>query len=293
MGEPRRDGGCCLCLWCCLCLRIAQWSGRWRVKWRVFCAVPLCGTATATSSTAASPAWSRSSCCPCQQLPCFRWQRTGPSWYRTYLQKLACWSKSGGAWSWRHERLADLKCATNLLFWTIFFNGGMFHQKETSSRHDHFSILGPPSTCYDSLEKICVFTHSMTQTQVKLGDPQRKRTGACGPPWVGGAENDQKDEVVNFDHVLFVSDQVFDHSHVPTVHYDERRRGPHHSKRNDCICVWILGNCPNNLRKRVGCRCEARQSASHKKECHDGRTEDRHGRERQDRWVSQRGSWCW
>ena len=40
----------------------------------VFRAVSLNGTTASSSSTAAGPPWSRSSCCPCQRLPSFQWR---------------------------------------------------------------------------------------------------------------------------------------------------------------------------------------------------------------------------
>ena len=41
---PFRIGGCCLCLWCCLCLCGVPWSGRLTCFMTCLCAVSLSGT---------------------------------------------------------------------------------------------------------------------------------------------------------------------------------------------------------------------------------------------------------
>ena len=53
----------------------------------VFCAVSLSGTTTASSSTAANPVPSQSSCCPFQRLPSFQW-RTAPVRQRPIRRKM-------------------------------------------------------------------------------------------------------------------------------------------------------------------------------------------------------------
>ena len=263
-----------------------------------FCAVSLSDITTATSSTTKRPAWSRSSSCPCQQLPFFRGQRTGSSWYRTYLQKLVCWSKSEGAWSWRHERLADMKCARNLLFWTIFLNVDMFHQKGASSRHDHFSILGPPSTCYDSLEKICVF---YTFGDSNSGETRGSKTQEdwslrvtlswrCRERSVG-----RSCEPSSYAFRVWSSLWPFTRTkctlqtawRTKKVTASIKAKGLH-------VCMDIF-NCPNNFELKSGMWMwsTSERIAQKRKQCHDGRTEHCHGRERQDRWVRQRGSWYW
>ena len=105
-------------------------------------ALTLCDTSL---STAAGPALSRSSCCPRQRLPFFRWQRvplrTGPSWWRKYSQALVFWSKSGcGTWMCRHLRgcLVDVQCANICCLMTVVF----FIQK-AQNKHD-FLYCGPP-----------------------------------------------------------------------------------------------------------------------------------------------------
>ena len=82
-GGPFWLGRCVLSVSVVFCLSVETvMECQMRVS-DVFCAVSLSGTATASSSTAAGPAWSRSSCCPCQRLPSFQRRtvpvRSGPS----------------------------------------------------------------------------------------------------------------------------------------------------------------------------------------------------------------------
>ena len=107
--------------------------------------------ATAASSTAANPAWSQSSCCPCQRSPFFSWQRvpvrTGPSSLRKRLQTLVFWCKSScGTWMCCHPRTCpvDETCAKTFGFITNLMVGCIVHQKGAPKQ--------TPSPYYDSYE---------------------------------------------------------------------------------------------------------------------------------------------
>ena len=115
----------------------------------VFCAVSSNSTmfvcyasaCTASSSTAANPAWSRSSCRQCQSQPSFRGQLVPVRTMTILVVKILSntWDLSQ-TWlwckEWCHESAlcVDVKCVRHLLFCNFSNNGGHFSSKGAQRR---------------------------------------------------------------------------------------------------------------------------------------------------------------
>ena len=115
---------------------------------------PSGASATTTASlTAAGPARSRSSCCPCQRLPLFRWQRvlvrTGPFSLWKCSHTLGDLRKSGrGPWSWVSCRCEKCKKKKNCCLVTNVITARIFRQKEPKTEKVNVCLGLPFSRTY-------------------------------------------------------------------------------------------------------------------------------------------------
>ena len=157
---------CCLCLWYCLSAETAM-ACQVRVN-DVFSAVSLSGTTTASSSTSASPAWSRSSGCPCQRLPSFQWRtvavRSGPFRTQRACKHLGFETHDAVVHGFGVLCVVVRRCAIITIF--LQKEGSTFHQKL-------MTVLGAPSPFDDSWEK----KPSMPRTHAKR-EPKTQRASA-------------------------------------------------------------------------------------------------------------------